>query len=81
MHVNQHVARGDGHGNRFFGNLSMASRFSDENCTMTNGNRRFVMRVFYIRVFFLQIGIMGFNEDRISEYKMTINITIAILYY
>ena len=60
MHVNQHVARGDGHGNRFFGNLSMASRFSDENCTMMememeipNGNRRFVMRVFYIRVFFL----------------------------
>ena len=45
MHVNQHVARGDGHGNRFFGSLSMASRFSDENCTMINGNRRFVMRV------------------------------------
>lgn len=77
MHVNQHVARGDGHGNRFFGNLSMASRFSDENCTMTNGNSVF----FYIRVFFLQIGIMGFDEDGISEYKITIKITITILYY
>lgn len=30
---------------------------------------------FYIRVFFLQIGIMGFDEDRISEYKITIKIT------